>query len=347
MAKYESALKHGSTSSPSDSMPDKAIGPWEFTAWRNILSVKWPYLPHKQAMNGARFIALKRLLKEKGSDYCASISFTFVHHPSNSCYFSAHSWGTDVPQYNIKHWTLIALNSHKAYRYIFPGYPMSFISTNPYNEQIPHLPLDNHGKQYPELNPDDFSESPTIYSLSYPHHPYSTHYHMDPCFNYMELLYKGGPLPDKFTITQSQHELFQAWFNPIWEQYLGWEHILHALHLDMQIYCPTFAALQHQFDMLYPPELSAKHNADSCALATFCHKAYEIRAWCNYAMFHLVNVFIARMGRPPIHHTVDDDMIGLTLLDIDLLSNLISTLSHHGVPLFQVEVKDIQMMYDP
>jgi len=97
MAKYESALKYGSTSSPSDSMPDKAIGPWEFTAWQNILSVKQPYLPHQQAMNEARFAALKRLLKEKDSDYCVSVSFMFVHHPSNSCYFSAHSWGTDVP----------------------------------------------------------------------------------------------------------------------------------------------------------------------------------------------------------------------------------------------------------
>src|SRR5260370_12112102 len=34
MAKYESALKYGSTSSPLDSMPDKVIGPWEFTAWK-------------------------------------------------------------------------------------------------------------------------------------------------------------------------------------------------------------------------------------------------------------------------------------------------------------------------
>src|SRR6266850_297166 len=32
MAKYELALEYGSTLSPSDSMPDKAIGPWEFTA---------------------------------------------------------------------------------------------------------------------------------------------------------------------------------------------------------------------------------------------------------------------------------------------------------------------------
>src|SRR5260370_28117878 len=124
-------------------------------------------------------------------------------------------------------------------------------------------------------------------------------------------------------------------------------HILCALHLDMHIYCPTFAALQHQFDMLYPPESSAKHNVDPHALATFCCEAYEIRAWCNYAMFHLVDVFFARMGRLPIHHAIDDNMIGTTLLDIDLSCNLVSTLSHHGVLLFQVEVKNIRMMYDP
>ena len=146
------------------------------------------------------------------------------------------------------------------------------------------------------MNPDNFSESPTIYSLTYPHHPYLMHYHTDPCFNYKEISYKGGPIPDKFTITQSQCETFQAWFNPIWELYLGWEHILHALHLDMHIYCPTFAALQHQFDMLYPAESSAKHNADSHALAAFCCKVYEIRAWCNYAMFHLGQCFHCQNG---------------------------------------------------
>src|SRR5260370_1788145 len=106
------------------------------------------------------------------------------------------------------------------------------------------------------------SLSPTIYSLTYPHHPYSTHYHMDPCFNYKEISYKGGPIPDKFTITQSQHETFQAWFNPIWELYLGWQHILCALHLDMHISSPTFAALQPHFEILYPPKSLPKQNAD-------------------------------------------------------------------------------------
>ncbi len=76
MAKYESALDFGSPLASPNSIPDKAIGPWEFTAQRNILSVRRTYLPHQQGMDEARYLALKRLLKEKkGSDYCAFISF--------------------------------------------------------------------------------------------------------------------------------------------------------------------------------------------------------------------------------------------------------------------------------
>ncbi|KAF8330335.1 uncharacterized protein EI90DRAFT_3124368 [Cantharellus anzutake] len=140
----------------------------------------------------------------------------------------------------------------------------------------------------------------------------------------------------------SQHlrERLVNWFEVVYELYLAWNHLACCIHIVP--FRPSWSSPSHQFASLYPfyPQQTG-HNPDPLVLADFCCGVYEMRAWCTYAMFTMVDVIHQSIRRPLLHHPVDENMMGATFFDdLDLSDSNISTLHRHGVPIFQVRVWD-------
>src|SRR5258708_21297299 len=67
------------------------------------------------------------------------------------------------------------------------GLPQDFNPHNPYNRRSTgHLASDM--KEYPEIDPNNFTETPILYDSSLPHFPYVTHYPYDPDLHYTSMM---------------------------------------------------------------------------------------------------------------------------------------------------------------
>ncbi len=79
-------------------------------------------------------------------------------------------------------------NSLKSSSFRFWGLPQDFNLCNPYNHgSTGHLASDM--KEYPEIDPDNFTETLILYDSSLPHFPYVTHYPYDPDLHYTHMMY--------------------------------------------------------------------------------------------------------------------------------------------------------------
>ncbi|KAF8318547.1 uncharacterized protein EI90DRAFT_3133152 [Cantharellus anzutake] len=240
-----------------------------------------------------------------------------------------------VNVYCVIHWRLVASNSMKAKAYHFQGYPEGFSAADPYDWQGT-LPLyDSHSWGYPRIDPSDIVENPTIYHLSRPHYPYLTRYADDPPLDYHSIIQDDFRNARPWIMSQHLHERLVNWFEVVYELYLAWNHLVCCIHIVP--FRPSWSSPSHQFASLYPfcPQQTG-HNPDPLVLADFCRGVYEMRAWCTYAMFTMVDVIHQSIRRPLLHHPVDENMMGATFFDdLDLSDSNISTLHRHGVPIFQ------------
>ncbi|KAF8311776.1 uncharacterized protein EI90DRAFT_3138026 [Cantharellus anzutake] len=245
-----------------------------------------------------------------------------------------------VDVYCVIHWRLVASNSMKAKAYHFQGYPEGFSAADPYDRQGT-LPLyDGHSWGYPRIDPSDIVENPTIYRLSRPHYPYLTRYADDPPLDYHSIIQDDLRNARPWIMSQHLRERLVNWFEVVYELYLAWNHLACCIHIVP--FRPSWSSPSHQFASLYPfcPQQTG-HNPDPLVLADFCRGVYEMRAWCTYAMFTMVDVIHQSIRRPLLHHPVDENMMGATFFDdLDLSDSNISTLHRHGVPIFQVRVWD-------
>src|SRR5260221_726720 len=79
-------------------------------------------------------------------------------------------------------------NSLKSSGFHFWGLPQDFNPHNPYNHgSTGHLA--SNMKEYPEINPDNFTETPILYNSSLPHFPYVACYPYDPDLHYACMMY--------------------------------------------------------------------------------------------------------------------------------------------------------------
>src|SRR5258705_5944045 len=75
-------------------------------------------------------------------------------------------------------WHIMMSNSLKSSSFRFLGLPKDFNLHNPYNcRSTGHLA--SNMKEYPEINPNNFTETLILYNSSLPHFPYVAHYPYD------------------------------------------------------------------------------------------------------------------------------------------------------------------------
>src|SRR5258705_11412398 len=85
-------------------------------------------------------------------------------------------------------WHITMSNSLKSSSFCFWGLPQDFNLHNPYNHgSTGHLASDM--KEYPEIDPNNFTETLILSNSSLPHFPYVTHYPYDPDPHYAHMMY--------------------------------------------------------------------------------------------------------------------------------------------------------------
>ncbi|KAF8325306.1 uncharacterized protein EI90DRAFT_2158107 [Cantharellus anzutake] len=246
-----------------------------------------------------------------------------------------------VDLYCVTNWRLIASNSMKAKVYRFQGYPKGFSAADPYDREGARPLDDGHSWKYPRIDPNDFVENSVIYHLNRPHYPYLTRYADDPPLDYHHIIQDDRRNIDPWMLSPGLRQKLDDWFESVFELYLAWHHLV--CYTQIVSFKPYWPIPSHQFAALYPFRAHEGHNPDPLLLANFCCGIYEMRAWCTYVMFTMLDVVHRSVTRPLLHHPVDENMIGATFFDdLDLSDPNISTLHRHGVPIFQVRVWDGQ-----
>src|SRR5260221_3319991 len=127
-------------------------------------------------------------------------------------------------------------NSLKSSSFRFWGLPQDFNSRNPYNHRSTgHLASDM--KEYPEINPDNFTETPILYDSSLPHFPYVTHYPYDPDLHYAHMMYPPVGEPSfsccAWQISSSLRNKIEKWSQYIWALSQAWHWYVHHIHFDI------------------------------------------------------------------------------------------------------------------
>src|SRR5260370_26464923 len=92
-------------------------------------------------------------------------------------------------------WHIMMSNSLKSSRFHFLGPPKDFSWHDPYNGKGTHH-LVMGMKDYPEINPNNFTETPILYDSSHPHFPYVTCYPYDPELHCTQMMYPPAGEPN-------------------------------------------------------------------------------------------------------------------------------------------------------
>src|SRR5258708_19568210 len=126
-------------------------------------------------------------------------------------------------------------NSLKSSSFCFWGLPQDFNPCNPYNHgSTGHLA--SNMKEYPEIDPDNFTETLILYDSSLPHFPYVACYPYDPDLHYAHIMYPpvGEPSFSRhaWRILSSLRNKIEKWSQYIWALYQAWFCLVHQICLD-------------------------------------------------------------------------------------------------------------------
>src|SRR5260370_29844371 len=124
--------------------------------------------------------------------------------------------------------------SLKSSSFRFWGLPQDFNSCNPYNRRSTgHLASDM--KEYPEIDPDNFTETPILYDSSLPHFPYVARYPYDPDLHYAHMMYPPVGEPSfslcPCQISSSLTNKIEKCSQYIWSLYQAWCWYVHQISL--------------------------------------------------------------------------------------------------------------------
>src|SRR5258708_20300273 len=136
--------------------------------------------------------------------------------------------------YHAYPWHITMSNSLKSSSFHFWGIPQDFNPWNTYNQwSRGHLASDM--KEYPEIDPDNFTETLILYDSSLPHFPYVTCYPYDPDLHYAHMMYPPVGEPSfshcAWRISSSLRNKIEKWSQYIWALYQAWHWYVHQIRL--------------------------------------------------------------------------------------------------------------------
>src|SRR5260221_13976610 len=174
--------------------------------------------------------------------------------------------------YHAYPWHITMSNSLKSSSFHFWGLPQGFNLCNPYNRRSTgHLASDM--KEYPEIDPNNFTETPILYNSSLPHFPYVAHYPYDPDLHYTHMMYPPVGKPSfschAWQISSSLRNKIEKWSQYIWALYQAWHWYVHQIWLD--IHHSSFSGPCFALEELYPSHPDQAHVLEPSALVVFCH----------------------------------------------------------------------------
>src|SRR5258707_1105731 len=248
--------------------------------------------------------------------------------------------------YHAYPWHIMMSNSLKSSSFRFWGLPQDFNLHNPYNRRSTgHLA--SNMKEYPEINPNNFTETLILYNSSLPHFPYVACYPYDPDLHYAHMMYPPVGEPSfshcAWQISSSLRNKIEKWSQYIWALYQAWCWYVHQIQLD--IHHSSFSDPHFALEELYPSHQDQAHVQEPSALVGFCHVIYEMQGWYIYAMHHVVDKIAKDAGMASFQHGVDENLVGSTFIHAHQ-HPILDVLGEHGVPVFIINLCNVCKVVD-